>query len=79
MKIYLIYLFKLILTLTFREDQFDIDSTALISSSANLNGKIKIGAGTIIHPNATIIALHPIEIGDFNIIEEQVIIKNDRF
>lgn len=61
------------------EDQFDINNTAIVSPNANLNGKIKIGEGTIIHPNATIIALYPIEIGSFNIIEEQVVIKNDRY
>lgn len=42
----------------------------------DLKGDITIGAGTVVHPKATILALGPIVIGQNCIIEESVIIVN---
>lgn len=48
-------------------------SGAIVCEECKLRGDITIGAGTIIHPSATIIAeAGPIIIGDYCLIEEQV-------
>ncbi|CAL8083942.1 unnamed protein product [Calicophoron daubneyi] len=50
---------------------------AVVCSECELSGEITIGANTIIHPKAHIIAeAGPIHIGAFNLIEEQVEIIN---
>lgn len=57
-------------------DILKIDDTAIVSPNAILRGKITIGPGCVIHPNATIIAHSPIELGANNVIEEQSTITN---
>ncbi|KAG9009776.1 hypothetical protein FRB94_011469 [Tulasnella sp. JGI-2019a] len=61
------------------KDRFVIHSKAVVCQDVDLKGDIAIGAGTIIHPKATIFAIAgPIVIGAGNIIEESVIIVNRR-
>jgi len=56
-----------------------IASGAMVCEDCELIGDITIGSRTIIHPKAKIIAeAGPIVIGDFNIIEELVTIKNPK-
>nr|AAW26087.1 SJCHGC03086 protein [Schistosoma japonicum] len=57
--------------------QVHITPGAVVCSECELSGEIIIGANTIIHPRARIIAeAGPIHIGSFNLIEEQVEIVN---
>ncbi|CAH8632809.1 unnamed protein product [Schistosoma bovis] len=57
--------------------QVRITPGAVVCSECELSGEIIIGANTIIHPKARIIAeAGPIHIGSFNLIEEQVEIVN---
>ncbi|XP_050397087.1 dynactin subunit 6 [Patella vulgata] len=50
---------------------------AIVCEECTLVGEITIGSRTVVHPKARIIAeAGPIVIGDFNIIEELVTIKN---
>lgn len=50
---------------------------AVVCHESKLRGDITIGAQTIVHPRATIIAeAGPIIIGNSNIIEEQALIIN---
>lgn len=54
-----------------------ISSDALVCHTATLDGDITIGARTVVHPKATIIAKDgPIVIGEGNLIEEQTFIIN---
>lgn len=54
-----------------------IANGAVVCSECELQGDIVIGARTVIHPRAKILALSgPIIIGENNIIEEQVQIIN---
>jgi len=54
-----------------------ISADALVCHTATLDGDITIGARTVVHPKATIIAKDgPIVIGEGNLIEEQTIIVN---
>ena len=54
-----------------------ISPDALVCHTATLDGDITIGARTVVHPKATIIAKDgPIVIGEGNLIEEQTIIVN---
>ncbi|KAF5358553.1 hypothetical protein D9756_001308 [Leucocoprinus leucothites] len=58
-------------------DKFTIHSKAVVCQDVELKGDITIGAGTIIHPKATIFAIAgPIIIGSGCIIEEAAIIVN---
>ncbi|CAH8645437.1 unnamed protein product [Heterobilharzia americana] len=57
--------------------QVRITPGAIVCSECELSGEIIIGANTIIHPKARIIAeAGPIHIGSYNLIEEQVEIVN---
>ncbi|GAV08215.1 hypothetical protein RvY_17941 [Ramazzottius varieornatus] len=50
---------------------------AIVARESELQGQITIGGGTIVHPSARILAENgPIVIGDGNIIEERVTIRN---
>jgi carbonic anhydrase/acetyltransferase-like protein (isoleucine patch superfamily) len=54
-----------------------IASTAVVCSECELKGDITIGARTVVHPKAKILAEGgPIIIGENNLIEEQVEIAN---
>ncbi|KAF9014101.1 trimeric LpxA-like protein [Cyathus striatus] len=54
-------------------DKFTIHSKAIVCQDVELKGDITIGAGTIVHPKATIFAIAgPIVIGTGCIIEEGV-------
>eukprot|EP00045_Choanoeca_perplexa_P023181 m.12549 g.12549 ORF g.12549 m.12549 type:complete len:163 (-) comp9976_c0_seq1:186-674(-) len=56
-----------------------IDPSALVCRGAILEGDVTVGAGSIIHPTARICATNgPIIIGENNMIEEQVLIENNR-
>ncbi|RXW20457.1 hypothetical protein EST38_g5391 [Candolleomyces aberdarensis] len=58
-------------------DKFTIHSKAVVCQDVELKGDITIGAGTIVHPKATIFAIAgPIVIGAGCIIEEATIIVN---
>ncbi|TEB39646.1 trimeric LpxA-like protein [Coprinellus micaceus] len=60
-------------------DKFTIHSKAVVCQDVELKGDITIGAGTIVHPKATIFAIAgPIVIGSGCIIEEATIIVNRR-
>ncbi|KAF8197520.1 trimeric LpxA-like protein [Pholiota molesta] len=60
-------------------DKFTIHSKAVVCQDVELKGDITIGAGTIVHPKATIFAIAgPIFIGTGCIIEEGAIIVNRR-
>ncbi|KAL0580470.1 hypothetical protein V5O48_001540 [Marasmius crinis-equi] len=60
-------------------DKFTIHSKAVVCQDVELKGDITIGAGTIVHPKATIFAIAgPIVIGSGCIIEESAIIVNRR-
>lgn len=49
----------------------------MICQDAELKGEISIGAGTVVHPKATIFAVAgPIEIGADCIVEENAVIVN---
>lgn len=49
----------------------------VVCVEAELSGEVKIGAKTIVHPCAKILATKgPIIIGDHNIVEELVTIQN---
>lgn len=61
------------------KDKFVIHSKAVVCQDVDLKGDITIGAGTVVHPKATIFAIvGPIVIGQNCIIEEGVIIVNRR-
>jgi dynactin-6 len=50
---------------------------AVICQDAELKGEITIGAGTVVHPKATLFAAAgPIEIGENCIVEENAVIVN---
>ncbi|TPP66949.1 Dynactin subunit 6 [Fasciola gigantica] len=58
-------------------NQTRITPGAVVCSECELCGEVTIGANTIIHPKARILAeAGPIQIGAFNLIEEQVEIVN---
>ncbi|KAG6820855.1 hypothetical protein H0H93_010682 [Arthromyces matolae] len=58
-------------------DKFTIHSKAVVCQDVDLKGDITIGAGSIVHPKATIFAIGgPIVIGSGCIIEESSIIVN---
>ncbi|KAI0785364.1 trimeric LpxA-like protein [Irpex lacteus] len=58
-------------------DKFTVHSKAVVCQDVDLKGDITIGAGTIVHPKATIFAAGgPIVIGQGCIIEENAIILN---
>ncbi|KAI1785246.1 trimeric LpxA-like protein [Ganoderma leucocontextum] len=60
-------------------DKFTIHSKAVVCQDVELKGDITIGAGTIVHPKATIFAIAgPIVIGSGCIVEEGAIIVNRR-
>ncbi|VDM61386.1 unnamed protein product [Angiostrongylus costaricensis] len=55
----------------------EIHPTAIVCREATLEGDIRIGAGTVVHPFAVIKATNaPIIIGENNIIEERSLIEN---
>ncbi|CAJ0575448.1 unnamed protein product, partial [Mesorhabditis spiculigera] len=57
--------------------ELDVAPTAVVVTTATLEGKIKFGPGCIVHPTATIRATAgPIEFGPDNIIEELSVIEN---
>uniref|UniRef100_A0A0N5A8F9 rRNA methyltransferase 2, mitochondrial n=1 Tax=Syphacia muris TaxID=451379 RepID=A0A0N5A8F9_9BILA len=59
------------------EKTVEVAPGALVCKEAILEGRIKIGSGTIVHPTATIRAKNgPIVIGENNNIEETVLIEN---
>ncbi|KIJ38913.1 hypothetical protein M422DRAFT_32978 [Sphaerobolus stellatus SS14] len=61
------------------KDKFTIHAKAVVCLDVELKGDITIGAGTVIHPKATLFAIvGPIVIGQNCIIEESVIIVNRR-
>ena len=52
---------------------------AVVCNESKLLGEVSIGARTVVHPKATIIAeAGPIIIGENNLIEEQAVIVNAR-
>eukprot|EP00730_Choanoeca_flexa_P019892 TRINITY_DN9731_c0_g3_i2.p1 TRINITY_DN9731_c0_g3~~TRINITY_DN9731_c0_g3_i2.p1 ORF type:complete len:163 (+),score=37.78 TRINITY_DN9731_c0_g3_i2:64-552(+) len=56
-----------------------IDPSALVCRGAVLEGEVTVGAGTVIHPTARIVATKgPIIIGENNMIEEQAVVENKR-
>ena len=57
-------------------DIIKIDDTSVVSPNATIKGRVTIGAGCIIHPNASIIGHSPVELGANNIVEEQATIIN---
>ncbi|KAN0065170.1 hypothetical protein ACQY0O_001667 [Thecaphora frezii] len=58
-------------------DRLTVGSRVIIAQDADLRGEISIGSGTVIHPRATVYALHgPISIGSDCIIEETATIVN---
>lgn len=58
-------------------DKFNIHSKAVVCQDVDMKGDITIGAGTIVHPKATIFAAGgPIVIGSGCIVEEGAIILN---
>lgn len=57
-------------------DLLKIDSTAVVSPNATIKGRVTIGAGCIVHPNAVIIGHSPVELGENNVVEEQATIIN---
>ncbi|KAF9019007.1 trimeric LpxA-like protein, partial [Hymenopellis radicata] len=60
-------------------DKFSIHSKAVVCQDVELKGDITIGAGSVVHPKATIFALAaPIVIGTGCIVEEGAIIVNRR-
>lgn len=60
-----------------KKGQLKIATNAAVCQEAVLIGDITVGEGTVIHPQANIIAdAGPIVIGSNNIIEEQATIKN---
>ncbi|KAM0787771.1 hypothetical protein ACM66B_003826 [Microbotryomycetes sp. NB124-2] len=59
------------------KDRFDIGPRCIIANDVDLRGDITIGAGCVLHPRATIVAVSgPIVLGTNNIVEEQAIIVN---
>ena len=67
------------LTIRMSRDKFTIHSKAVVCQDVDMKGDITIGAGTIVHPKATIFAAGgPIIIGSGCIIEEGAIILNRR-
>ncbi|GJJ14867.1 hypothetical protein Clacol_009136 [Clathrus columnatus] len=60
------------------KDKFTIHSKAVVCQDVDLKGDITIGAGTVVHPKATILAIGPIVIGQNCIVEESAIIVNRR-
>lgn len=57
-------------------DIVKIDENAVVSTNATIKGRVTIGAGCIIHPNAIIIGHSPIELGENNVVEELATIIN---
>jgi len=54
-----------------------LDKRSIVCQETEIVGEVIIGAGTVVHPKASIIAEGgPIIIGENNIIEEHVIIRN---
>jgi NDP-sugar pyrophosphorylase family protein len=52
-------------------------SKAIVPRETELKGEVTVGSGTVLHPSAKILALNgPIVIGEGNIIEEKVEIRN---
>ena len=52
---------------------------AVVCNESKLLGEVSIGARTVVHPKATIVAeAGPIIIGENNLIEEQAVIINAR-
>lgn len=65
--------------LLYRKDKYTIHSKAVVCQDVELKGDITIGAGTVVHPKASIFAIAgPIFIGSNNIIEEAAVIVNRR-
>ncbi|KAL5480738.1 hypothetical protein ACEPAI_9678 [Sanghuangporus weigelae] len=61
------------------KDKYTIHSKAVVCQDVELKGDITIGAGTVVHPKASIFAIAgPIIIGSNNIIEENAVIVNRR-
>ncbi|KJH51719.1 bacterial transferase hexapeptide repeat protein [Dictyocaulus viviparus] len=57
--------------------RINIHPTAIVCREAVLEGNVRIGAGTVVHPFAIIKASNgPILIGENNIIEERSLIEN---
>ncbi|VDL80200.1 unnamed protein product [Nippostrongylus brasiliensis] len=55
----------------------EIHPTAIVCREALLEGSIRVGAGTVVHPFAIIKATNgPIIIGENNIIEDRCLIEN---
>ena len=58
-------------------NRLEIWKGAVVCVDATIEGDVVIGAGTVVHPGARILALSgPIVIGENNIIEETAVIKN---
>ncbi|EIW69615.1 hypothetical protein TREMEDRAFT_30451, partial [Tremella mesenterica DSM 1558] len=59
------------------KDQITVHSTAIICADTDLRGEVTIGAGTVIHPKASIYGLGGgVVIGEDCIVEEGVVIVN---
>jgi len=62
-----------------QQNQLKIDKGSIVCQETEIVGEVTIGAGTVVHPKASIIAEGgPIIIGANNIIEEHVTIKNPK-
>uniref|UniRef100_A0A0K0DA73 Dynactin subunit 6 n=1 Tax=Angiostrongylus cantonensis TaxID=6313 RepID=A0A0K0DA73_ANGCA len=60
-----------------RTFRIEIHPTAIVCREATLEGNVRIGPGTVVHPFAVIKATNaPIIIGENNIIEERSLIEN---
>lgn len=60
-----------------KTEGIEIHPTAIVCREATLEGSIRVGAGTVVHPFAVIKATNgPITIGENNIIEERCLIEN---
>lgn len=71
------YQINVFILMKFLSSRIKIANGAVVCSECELQGDIVIGARTVIHPRAKILALSgPIIIGENNIIEEQVQIIN---
>lgn len=57
-------------------DLVHVDETAVVHPAATIKGRVTIGAGCIVHPNAVIIGHSPVELGENNVVEEQATIIN---
>ena len=60
-------------------NKLTVSAKAIVAFDADLRGSVSVGALSVIHPRASIIALQgPITIGEGTIVEEMAVIVNQR-